>query len=270
MAFGFSTTNTFGDAVIDQDFSNVAMIYQIAGNISVDYGNPFNNTYTNMEIIIDIISPSYYIYSDTPYEQPLFFVKPSQPDKYFSGIRQMFYNVGTTIYSANGVTIVAQTGHSYYHMYAECNVSIAMFWGTKGTPIQDSGNYGMQVFRSNGTDVAFDSRRYYPSITEMIYKPQNTNMTDAGNVGYPYTYTLSGYSEMPWVGVNELYSSLPMSAGASNDVQVVRINSTFTQLTIHKIIPWTGLTYIDALVDHTTALFTLLGKPFYITLGYIK
>lgn len=148
-------------------------------------------------------------------EAPIILLKPTQPNSFVGGL---YFGA---IYSTGPAgTILVGGQHPFYY---------AIFAATMGTPVIESTNYGLQVFRSDNS-VAYDSRHQHPNLTHMFYKPPDTSTTG----GYPNTYSFSGYSEMPWILANPLMLTY-LGVGETTTYAgcvMASVNPAFNQLTV--------------------------------------
>ena len=191
MAHGFQLSNAFSRVQVDQSSSAPRLI---ASGVSVSLGNN-----------------AHMVAYDTGYpltqEPPIVMLRPHVAGKHVGG---------------GAITL---TGFLYY---GQCSFDYAVF-STLGTPVSDGSQYGMEVYRSDGS-VAYSSRHTHPRIRTLVSMPPTTALGG----GYPKTAPLSGYTAMPWVQATSLIQTgLGQSETSEGTGGVTAaIDATFTTLTI--------------------------------------
>lgn len=201
MSYGLQVSNTSNRIQIDQDFRNARQIATGslgAGEHYVPLPYPLNN------------------------EPPIVLLRPHGYG-YYIGAVALWNDADIVIpgsSSPNGwLNVGAQGGFDY-----------AICASTQGTPYQESDAWGLQVFSADGVTAAYDSRQKHPNITQLLFKPADTS----SGGGYPNTYGISGFSDMPWflgnpliktfVGVGEFSESVGCVMGCVNSLSSVTMD----------------------------------------------
>lgn len=139
---------------------------------------------------------------------PLILIRPDTADRYVGG----FFG---------GNASVGQPA-AQFSVTGQCGFHWAVFAGV-GTPIQDSTQYGLEVYRSDGS-VAYSSRRIHPRLRQIVQV--NAASLTAGEIYVP----LSGFSSRPWLVANDLLATFSGVGDGSEFVPALmaRVNSSNT------------------------------------------
>lgn len=200
MSYGFEVINANGRVQIDQDHANPRLIMTgtcAAGSL----------TYIHMPY-------------DIRDEAPLVLMRPHQAGLYVGGVRLYAPR------AAFGSNPALPSGA--IQMRGQCGWDYAVF-STRGAPTMDGSAWGLEVRKADGT-ITYSSRYQHPRITHLAQKAADA--TQAG--GWPFTFSISGHTSMPWLLANPLcitgagVGEMSESMGAI----MASVNSSFTTVTV--------------------------------------
>lgn len=200
MAHGFQVLNATHRIQIDQDFRNARVIATGTLAAGMHY----------------LAMP--YLVTD---EIPIVLLRPSIISSYVGSVALWRYGDLFTgdFPNANGYL---QMGGQHAFDYAICTATV-------GTPIADTATHGLLVYKTDGS-IVYDSRHRHPNITQLLAKASDA--TSSG--GYPNTFSISGYSDMPWLLGNPLMVTFNGvgETSSSQGCVMARVNSGFTSITV--------------------------------------
>lgn len=201
MGYGFQLLSSSMRVQIDQDFKAPRLI---ASGSSVSSGP----SYAEVAMPYNI---------DT--EPPIVLVRPSLADKYVGGF---FCGKSTAWTTFSGM---ANGGIA---LYGQCPFDYAIF-STLGAAVSDGSAFGIEIYKADGS-IAFTSKHQHPRLRSLPAKAASS----ASDGGYPNTFSISGFSAMPWLLANPL---LVTAFGVGPDGEHMgavmgAVNSAFTQLTV--------------------------------------
>lgn len=162
MPVGLAIYNTDGVLQIDESFKNPCLVATgyLAGTGGYD-PTPVSLSALGIDVAV---------------EMPIILIRPRAYGRWFGGCR---------VYRG-------ESGVSYFETYtSEVGLDYAIF-STKGTPIRDPGNVGLQVFDSSGA-ITFDSNLSHMRVLSSHYHPA------IAAYQYPVQIGISNFQEMPWV-----------------------------------------------------------------------
>lgn len=201
MSYGIEALNTLNRIQITQDFKNARLV--ASGYVSGGYTAPNGSVGSVLQ---------YSLPYDGKLEPPIVLIKPTLVDRYVGGM--------VLVYSPT-----YPNGRLF--LYGQCPFNYAIF-STLGTPIADTGNFGLEVYKEDGTTLAYSSKHSHPRIKQLIYKPGMSIHS------YPFTSAITPQAQIPWMLANSC-TGLPSSSGGPDEVGVsgmvmVSINSALNTL----------------------------------------
>jgi hypothetical protein len=116
-----------------------------------------------------------------------------------------------------------------YTAYGEAPFSMAVFHVGSGTPesigppVSDAGgSFGLEVYRADQS-LAYSTKHKHPLVKQLV------QMTATG---YPKSFSISGYSEMPWFLLNALPFNEFFGEAQDQSGMMAKIDATFTTVTV--------------------------------------
>lgn len=201
-SYGLQVIGDHGRIQIDQDFKAPRLIMSGSSTTEGPLLGGVNEAVVTLPYSVTL-------------EPPLVFVRPSQPDKF----------VGCFSLAAPAVGFSGSNG---FYMAGQCPFDYAVF-SSQGTPFSDGSTYGLEVYTADGA-VAYSSRHSHPRIRSIAQKVATT----AADGGYPNQFSISGFSQMPWIMANPLILTA-FGVGPDSETMgcvMAAVNSNYTQLSI--------------------------------------